>query len=87
MGPCKQAWPLDLTTDGKLNLGNFKDVVGHIIALEAKSFQDRNDRSGNMLSMVDADNAIALAIESDGSPIFKGRNILKSLMYQVRCCQ
>lgn len=70
---------LDLTTDGKLNLGNFKDVVGHIIALEAKSFQDRNDRSGNMLSMVDADNAIALAIESDGSPIFKGRNILKEL--------
>lgn len=70
---------LDLTTDGKLNVGNFKDVVGHILALEAKSFKDRNDRSGNLLSITDLADALALAIESDGSLIVKGRNILKEL--------
>ena len=70
---------LDLTTGGKLNIGNFKDVVGHILALEAKSFQDRNDRSGNLLSITDLADALALAIESDGSLIVKGRNILKEL--------
>ena len=70
---------LDLSNDGKLNIGNFKDVVGHILALEAKSFQDRNDRSGNMLSITDLSDALALAIENDGSLTVKGRNILKEL--------
>lgn len=70
---------LDLTVDGKLNIGSFKDVVGHILSLEAKAFQDRNDRSGNMLSITDLSDALALAIENDGSLIVKGRNILKEI--------
>lgn len=68
-----------MTADGKLNLGEFKDVVAHILALEAKAPEQRTDRSGNLASFVDLANAVAVAIEEDGSLINKGRNLLKEI--------
>lgn len=70
---------LDLTTDGKLNIGKFKDVVAHILALEAKAPEERTDRSGNMASFLDQANAVAVAITNDGSLTNKGRNILQEI--------
>lgn len=70
---------MDLDFAGKLNLGNFKDVVGHILALEAKTAEERVDRSGNKISILDQSDAVAVAIENDGSLINKGRNILAEL--------
>jgi hypothetical protein len=70
---------LDLTTDGKLNIGKFKDVVAHILALEAKAPEERTDRSGNMASFLDQANAVAVAITNDGSLMNKGRYILQEI--------
>lgn len=70
---------LDLGFDGKFNIGNFKDVVGHILALEARGMLERTDRSGNLFSVTDLSDALALAIAADGSLIIKGRNILAEL--------
>ena len=70
---------LHQTNDGKLGVGDFKDVVGHILNLEAKAPEERLDRSGNKLSLLDQAGAVAVAITDDGSLENKGRNILKEI--------
>lgn len=68
-----------LTNDVKLNIGNFKDVVGHIQELEKNAPEISNDRSGNLASFCDMAGALAVAIKEDGSLENKGRNLLKEI--------
>lgn len=70
---------IGLTADGKLDVGTFRDVVGHILALEAKMPLERNPRAGYLWGVMDLMNRLALALDRDGYLINKGRNILLEL--------
>ena len=70
---------LGLTTDGKLNVGNFHDLVGHILALEAKGPEERSTRSGYLWGVVDLAGRLGIALDLNGDLICQGRNLLAEL--------
>lgn len=70
---------IGLTTDGKFNIGSFKDVVGHITDLELNGPEERSTRSGYLWGVLDAVDRLALGLDVDGNLYNKGRNILDEI--------
>ena len=70
---------IGLTVDGKLDIGAFKDVVGHILSVEAKTPEERSERSGYLWGVMDLMDRLAIALDTDGNLINKGRNILSEM--------
>lgn len=70
---------LGLTPDGKLDVGTFRDIVGHILDLEAKGPIERGTRSGYSWGVMDSQDRLALALDLEGNLVNKGRNVLSEL--------